>query len=38
MEESYYSFSLDCSTVDRFFDPVELEYVEIYLGFNEKDL
>lgn len=37
-EDSYYSFSLYCSTVDRFFDPAELEYVEIYLSFNEKDI
>lgn len=33
----YNSFSLYCSTVCRFFDPSELEYVEIYLSFNEED-
>ena len=33
----YNSFSLYCSTVGRYFDPDELEYVELYLSFNEKD-
>lgn len=37
IEDAYYSFSLYCSTVDRFFVPDELEYVEIYLSFNERD-
>jgi hypothetical protein len=34
---AYNSFSLYCSTVGRFFDPEELDYVELYLTFNEKD-
>lgn len=34
---TYNSFSLYCSTIDRFFDPDELDYVELYLSFNEKD-
>lgn len=33
----YNSFSLYCSTIGRFFDPDELDYVELYLSFNEKD-
>ena len=33
----YHSFSLYCSTVGRFFDSSELEYVELYLSFNEKE-
>ena len=33
----YHSFSLYCSSVGRFFDPSELEYVELYLSYNEKD-
>lgn len=37
-EGAYNSFSMYCSTVGRFFDPRELEYVEVYLSFNEKDL
>jgi hypothetical protein len=36
-EGFYNSFSLYCSTIGRFFDPSELEYVELYLSFNEKD-
>lgn len=36
-EGVYSSFSMYCSTVCRFFDPIELEYVEIYLSFNERD-
>ena len=33
---TYYSFSLYCSTIDRFFDVDELDYAELYLSFNEK--
>ena len=33
----YNSFSLYCSTIGRFFDPAELDYVELYLTFNEKN-
>ena len=33
----YNSFSLYCSTVGRYFDPDELEYVKLYLSLNEKD-
>lgn len=36
-EGLYHSFSLFCCAVDRFFDPSELEYVELYLSFNEKN-
>lgn len=36
-EGAYNSFSLYCSNVGRFFDPSELEYVELYLSFNESD-
>lgn len=36
-EGDYNSFSLYCSTVGRFFDPSELNYVELYLSFNEND-
>lgn len=34
---NYFSFSLYCSTVNRFFNPADLDYVEIYLSFNERD-
>ncbi len=34
---AYNSFSLYCSTIGRFFNPDELDYVELYLTFNEKD-
>lgn len=33
----YNSFSLYCSTIERFFDPAELDYVELYLTFNENN-
>ena len=36
-EGKYNSFSMYCSTIGRFFNPSELEYVELYLSFNEKD-
>lgn len=36
-KETYNSFSLYCSTIGRFFDPEELDYVELYLSFNESD-
>lgn len=35
---AYNSFSLNCCAIGRFFDPEELDYVELYLAFNEKDL
>ncbi len=35
---TYHSFSLYCSTLGRFFNPAELAYVELYLGYNEKDI
>lgn len=36
-ERGYFSFSMYCSTVNRFFDIEDLEYAEIYVVFNEKD-
>lgn len=34
---NYKSFSMYCSTIGRFFEADELDYVELYLSFNEKD-
>lgn len=31
----YFSFSMQCSTVDRFFNIEELVYAEIYVVFDE---
>ena len=36
-EGMYYSFSIYCSSIDRYINIDELEYVELYLGINEKD-
>ena len=36
-ERGYFSLSMYCSTVNRFFDIEDLEYAEIYVVFNEKD-
>lgn len=33
----YFSFSVYCSMVNRFFDVNELSYAEIYVVFNEKE-
>lgn len=37
-EGIYNSFSLYCSTIGRFCETDELDYVELYLSYNEKDL
>lgn len=36
-ENGYFSFSMYCSTVNRFFGIEEFSYAEIYVVFNEKD-
>lgn len=33
----YKSFSLYCSTIERYFDPEEISYIELYLSFNEEN-
>jgi len=33
----YFSFSMYCSAVNRFFDIEEFSYAEIYMIFNEND-
>lgn len=34
----YFSFSMYCANINRFFDAAELKYIEIFPMFNEKDL
>lgn len=35
-ENEYFSFSVFCSTLNRYFDIKELAYAEVYVIFNEK--